>query len=283
MATTTEIERDVPTANLLATTKTGRTDRQVVVGAHLDSVPAGPGINDNGSGSSQNLEIALQMAKLDVTPTNQVVFAWWGAEEPGLIGSQFYVDSLTARQVKDTAVNLNFDMVGSPNFVRFVYDGDASDTDSLASTGSGVVEDVFLDYFASQRLPVEPTAFDGRSDYDAFISVGIPAGGIFTGAEEIKTPAQVAIYGGTAGVAYDPCYHQACDTTANLSKRRSTRCRTPRRTRSSCSPRPPRRSRAPTRARARPSKPSSRARYSGSSVGSPWHDEGPATAGPSRF
>jgi Zn-dependent M28 family amino/carboxypeptidase len=157
------------------------------------------------------------MAKLGITPTNQVVFAWWGAEESGLIGSQFYVDSLTARQVKDTAVNLNFDMVGSPNFVRFVYDGDASDTDSLASTGSGVVEDVFLDYFASQGLPVEPTAFDGRSDYDAFISVGIPAGGTFTGAEGIKTAAQATIYGGTAGVAYDHCYHQACDTIANLS------------------------------------------------------------------
>jgi Zn-dependent M28 family amino/carboxypeptidase len=217
VATTSEIRLDVPTANLLATTKTGRTDRQVVVGAHLDSVPEGPGINDNGSGISQDLEIALQMAKLGITPTNQVVFAWWGAEESGLIGSQFYVDSLTARQVKDTAVNLNFDMVGSPNFVRFVYDGDASDTESLASTGSGVVEDVFLDYFAAQGLAVEPTAFDGRSDYDAFISVGIPAGGTFTGAEGIKTAAQATIYGGTAGVAYDHCYHQACDTIANLS------------------------------------------------------------------
>ena len=217
VATTTEIIFDVPTANLLATTKTGRTDRQVVVGAHLDSVPEGPGINDNGSGSSQNLEIALQMARLGIVPTNQVVFAFWGAEESGLIGSQFYVDSLTARQVKDTAVNLNFDMVGSPNFVRFVYDGDASDTDSLASTGSGVVEDVFLDYFAAQGLATEPTAFDGRSDYDAFISVGIPAGGLFTGAEGIKTAGEAAVYGGTAGVAYDPCYHLACDTIANLS------------------------------------------------------------------
>ncbi len=217
VATTTEIIFDVPTANLLATTKTGRTDRQVVVGAHLDSVPEGPGINDNGSGSSQNLEIALQMARLGTVPTNQVVFAFWGAEESGLIGSQFYVDSLTARQVKNTAVNLNFDMVGSPNFVRFVYDGDASDTDSLASTGSGVVEDVFLDYFAAQGLATEPTAFDGRSDYDAFISVGIPAGGLFTGAEGIKTAGEAAVYGGTAGVAYDPCYHLACDTIANLS------------------------------------------------------------------
>jgi Zn-dependent M28 family amino/carboxypeptidase len=218
VATTTEIIPDVPTANLLATTKTGRVDRQVVVGAHLDSVPEGPGINDNGSGSSTILEIALQMAELDAKPVNQVRFAWWGAEEAGLVGSQFYVDSLTARQIKNTAVNLNFDMVGSPNFVRFVYDGDASDTDSLASTGSGVVEDVFLKYFASQGLATEPTAFDGRSDYDAFISVGIPAGGLFTGAEGVKTTAEAAIYGGTAGVAYDPCYHQACDTIVNLSQ-----------------------------------------------------------------
>jgi Zn-dependent M28 family amino/carboxypeptidase len=217
VATTTEIRRDVPTANLLATTKTGRTDRQVVVGAHLDSVPEGPGINDNGSGSAAILEIALQMAELDVAPTNQVRFAWWGAEESGLIGSQFYVDSLTKREVKNTAVNLNFDMVGSPNYVRFVYDGDASDTASLASTGSGVVEDVFVDYFDSQNLASEPTAFDGRSDYDAFISVGIPAGGLFTGAEGIKTEEQEEIYGGEAGIAYDPCYHQACDTIENLS------------------------------------------------------------------
>jgi Zn-dependent M28 family amino/carboxypeptidase len=205
------------TANLIADTKTGRTDRAVVVGAHLDSVPEGPGINDNGSGSSQDLEVALQMARLGVRPANQVRFAWWGAEESGLIGSQFYVDSLTSKQVKSIAVNLNFDMVGSPNYVRFVYDGDASDTESLSSTGSGVVEDVFTDYFTSQGLPSEPTAFDGRSDYDAFISVGIPAGGLFTGAEDIKTAEEAAIYGGTAGVAYDPCYHQACDTLANLS------------------------------------------------------------------
>ena len=218
VATTTEIRRDVPTANLLATTKTGRVDRQVVVGAHLDSVQEGPGINDNGSGSSAILEIALQMAELDVQPVNQVRFAWWGAEESGLIGSQFYVDSLTKREVKNTAVNLNFDMVGSPNYVRFVYDGDASDTASLASAGSGAVEDVFVDYFDSQDLASEPTAFDGRSDYDAFISVGIPAGGLFTGAEGIKTPEEAAIYGGTAGIAYDPCYHQACDTIDNLSE-----------------------------------------------------------------
>ena len=206
------------TSNLIAETKTGRTDRVVVVGAHLDSVPAGPGINDNGSGSSTILEIAQEMAELGIEPVNQVRFAWWGAEEAGLYGSQYYVDQLSKSEVKDIAVNLNFDMVGSPNYVRFVYDGDASDTDSLGSSGSGAVEDVFLDYFELVELPVEPTAFDGRSDYDAFISVGIPAGGLFTGAEEIKTAGEAEIYGGTAGLAYDPCYHQACDTIDNLSQ-----------------------------------------------------------------
>ena len=152
------------------------------------------------------------MAELGIEPRNKVRFAWWGAEESGLIGSQFYVDSLTKRQLKDIAVNLNFDMVASPNYVRFVYDGDASDTESTGSTGSGVVESVFTDYFDSVGLESEPTAFDGRSDYDAFVAVGIPAGGTFTGAEDVKTPEEAAIYGGLAGVPYDPCYHAACDT-----------------------------------------------------------------------
>ena len=209
--TSTKVETK-NTANLIADTKTGRSDRVVVVGAHLDSVPEGPGINDNGSGSAQNLEIALKMAELGIAPRNQVRFAFWGAEESGLIGSQYYVDQLSSKSLKNIAVNLNYDMVGSPNFARFVYDG------SSGSTGSSVVEDVFTDYFDAQGLAHEPTAFDGRSDYDAFISVGIPAGGLFTGAEGVKTAAQAAVYGGTAGVAYDPCYHAACDDIDNISQ-----------------------------------------------------------------
>jgi Zn-dependent M28 family amino/carboxypeptidase len=200
------------TENVIADTVTGRTDRTVVVGAHLDSVPEGPGINDNGSGSGAILEIALQLAALDVQPTNRVRFTFWGAEESGLIGSQFYVDSLTARERKDIALYLNFDMVGSPNYVRFVYDGDGSAFGIKGPTGSARIEQVFAQHFASQGLASAPTAFDGRSDYDAFISVGIPAGGLFTGAEGIKTAAQAAVYGGVAGAAYDPCYHQACDS-----------------------------------------------------------------------
>jgi Zn-dependent M28 family amino/carboxypeptidase len=203
------------TANLIAETPGGRADRVVVVGAHLDSVQEGPGINDNGSGSAALLEMALQLAETGIAPVNQLRFAWWGAEEAGLLGSQAYVDSLSPRDIKNIAVNLNFDMIGSPNFARFVYDGDGSATGTAGPNGSGNIEQVFLKYFADQGLPVEPTAFDGRSDYGPFIAVGIPAGGLFTGAEDIKTPEQVAIYGGTAGEPYDPCYHLACDTYDN--------------------------------------------------------------------
>ena len=205
------------TSNVLAETPGGRDDRVVVVGAHLDSVPQGPGIQDNGSGSAAILEIALQMADLGIEPENQVRFAWWGAEESGLLGSEYYVANLSKREIKNISLNLNFDMIGSPNFVRFVYDGDGSATPLAGPNGSGNIEQVFLDYFAEQGLPVEPTAFSGRSDYGPFIEVGIPAGGLFTGAEGIKTNAQAAIYGGTAGDQYDPCYHLACDTFANIS------------------------------------------------------------------
>jgi Zn-dependent M28 family amino/carboxypeptidase len=212
--TTLENRTDV---NVIAETDGGRSDRVVVVGAHLDSVPEGPGINDNGSGSAAILEIAIQMAEEEITPTNKVRFAWWGAEELGLVGSTAYVASLGKRDIKNIALNLNFDMIGSPNFVRFVYDGDGSATGISGPNGSGVIEDVFNDYFTVQGLDHEPTEFSGRSDYGPFIAVGIPAGGLFTGAEGIKTAQQALDYGGTAGDQYDPCYHLACDTFANVS------------------------------------------------------------------
>jgi Zn-dependent M28 family amino/carboxypeptidase len=204
------------TSNVIADTPGGRDDRTVVVGAHLDSVLEGPGIQDNGSGSATILEIAEAMSELEIEPTNRVRFAFWGAEESGLVGSDHYVSTLSKRDLKDIALNLNFDMVASPNYVRFVYDGDGSDTPVAGPNGSGRIEQVFLDYFASQGLATEPTAQDGRSDYAAFTAFGVPAGGLFTGAEGIKTEAEAAEYGGTAGVAYDPCYHQACDTIANV-------------------------------------------------------------------
>jgi Zn-dependent M28 family amino/carboxypeptidase len=215
--TETEIDPTRTTRNILADSPTGSDDRVVVVGAHLDSVIAGPGINDNGSGSSTILEIAEEMAELGIRNRQKVRFAFWGAEELGLLGSEHYVSQLTDQEIQDHFANLNFDMLGSPNYVRFVYDGDGSPTGTAGPPGSAQIEDVFNNYFASQGLATEPTAFDGRSDYGPFIAVGIPAGGLFSGAEGEKTPEQAAIYGGTAGEPYDPCYHQACDDITNLS------------------------------------------------------------------
>lgn len=205
------------TENVIAETRAGRARNIVVVGAHLDSVAEGAGINDNGSGTATILEIARQMANLPVR--NKVRFAFWGAEEAGLFGSAHYVGSLSPEELARIGANLNFDMLGSPNFARLVYDGDGSDTPDAGPAGSAAIEQIFLDYFKRIGLATEPTAFDGRSDYGAFIEAGIPAGGLFSGAEEIKTPEQVVKFGGTAGVALDPCYHQACDDIRNFSWR----------------------------------------------------------------
>jgi Zn-dependent M28 family amino/carboxypeptidase len=214
--TTDTISEIRETANVLADTRSGNPNRVVVQGSHLDSVPAGPGINDNGSGSSYNLESAIQVAKQHIKPKNKIRFAFWGAEEEGLVGSQFYVDSLSDEDFAKILLNLNHDMIASPNYVRFVYDGDGSDTGTAGSPGSAEIEQVFNDYFDSQKLAHEATAFDGRSDYGPFIDRGAPAGGLFSGAEGVKTLEQADIFGGVVGEAYDRCYHQACDTMSNL-------------------------------------------------------------------
>jgi len=165
-----------------------------------------------GHPSATILELALQMAELGIQPRSRVRFAFWGAEEEGLLGSEHCVATLPKSERKNIALNPNFDMVASPNYVRFVHDGDGSATPLAGPTGSARIEDIFNDYFASQGLPTDPTAFDGRSDYGPFIAVGIPAGGLFTGAEGIKTAEQEAVYGRVAGAAHDPCYHLACDS-----------------------------------------------------------------------
>ncbi len=212
--------------NVIADSRDGNKTRTIVSGAHLDSVEEGPGINDNGSGTSATLEVAEQIARLPGqkgNPRNRVRFAFWGAEEAGLVGSTAYVaEQAGGGGLGDVEANLNFDMVGSPNFARFVYDGDLSDSEpppSGAPDGSAQIEDMFVRYFRSRALATAPTAFDGRSDYGPFIENGVAAGGLFTGAEGIKTPGEQALFGGAAGLAYDPCYHAECDTFANLSNR----------------------------------------------------------------
>jgi Zn-dependent M28 family amino/carboxypeptidase len=206
---------EIPTVNLIAQTP-GATEDVVVVGGHLDSVSRGPGINDNGSGAMLVLELALAAAREDLVPNNPIRWVLWGGEELGLLGSIAYVRGLDDAEHARILANLNFDMVASPNPVRFVYDGDGSHTSSAGPTGSAEIESMFQNWFDAEGLQVEPTAFDGRSDYGPFIWSGIPAGGLFTGAEQRMSAGEQEIYGGSSGESYDACYHEACDTVDNI-------------------------------------------------------------------
>ena len=189
----------------------------VLVGAHMDSVVAGPGINDNGSGSAMLLSMAKWLVENPQDSRTGVRFAWWSAEELGLLGSQEYVD--TSEDLGQIAYYLNFDMVSSPNYVRFIYDGDGDQYGLQGPAGSGEVEAAFEEHFNAVGLQYTGTPFDGRSDYGPFIQAGIPSGGLFTGAEAIMTEDQARDYGGRSGLAYDACYHQACDTLENVNQK----------------------------------------------------------------
>ncbi len=202
------------TFNLIAQTRRGNPDNVIMTGAHLDSVFEGAGINDNGSGSAALLELALQMKY--ARPRNQVRFAWWGAEEAGLVGSTYYVNSLSPEEKAKIKVYLNYDMIGSPNFGNFIYDGDGSDFGLEGPAGSAAVEALFQHYFDLREIPFEGTEISFRSDYAQFFEDGIAFGGLFTGAEGIKTAEQAMKFGGEEGVAYDPCYHSACDDITNV-------------------------------------------------------------------
>jgi Zn-dependent M28 family amino/carboxypeptidase len=202
--------------NVIAELSGVNDDNVVMAGAHLDSVPAGPGINDNGSGSGALLETAQQMAK--IKPQNTLRFAWWGAEESGLIGSTAYVEGLSQAERDRIAMYLNYDMVGSPNYIFMVYDADESTFEAPVPVppGSVAIEDLYESYYTLIGEPYDDTEFSARSDYQAFIEAGIPSGGLFTGAEVVKTEQQEAIWGGTAGEQFDPCYHEACDDFGNV-------------------------------------------------------------------
>ncbi len=260
------INNVVNTNNVIAETAKGNANQVVMLGAHLDSVQEGPGINDNGSGSAGLLEYAIQFAKSEQTPINKIRFAWWSAEESGLVGSQHYVDSTfgpiedelfksVAVEFKldpskkdnwteaekdavvaevnarfptaiDVAMYLNFDMIASPNPVYFVYDGDLSDTMDddanaydgtfLPPHGTADIEATFNFFFNENNLKIAPSALSKRSDYAGFADKGIAFGGLFTGAEVAKSEEEATIWGGTAGEAYDKCYHKVCDDIVNI-------------------------------------------------------------------
>jgi Zn-dependent M28 family amino/carboxypeptidase len=208
--------------NVIAQTKTGSSTDVVMAGAHLDSVPEGPGINDDGSGVAAVLETAVQLG--DSPPLhNALRFGFWGAEELGLIGSRNYVESLNLDALKDIALYLNFDMLASPNPGYFTYDGDQSlpldaRGQPVIPEGSAGIERTLVAYLKSAGKTAQDTSFDGRSDYDGFTLAGIPAGGLFSGAEGKKSDEQARLWGGTANEPFDPNYHQKTDTLDHIDR-----------------------------------------------------------------
>ncbi|WP_245782137.1 M28 family metallopeptidase [Actinokineospora terrae] len=196
--------------NLIADWPGGDANNVLMAGAHLDSVSAGPGINDNGSGSAGLLEVALAVSRAQLKPTKHLRFGWWGAEELGLVGSTNYVNTLASTERSKIKGYLNFDMTGSPNPAYFVY------SSSGQPTGSATLQKALEEHFARIGVPTETTSVGGRSDHAAFARSGIPIGGLFSGAEGTKTAAQAQKWGGTANAAYDPCYHRSCDRTTNI-------------------------------------------------------------------
>lgn len=208
--------------NVIAQTRKGDDDNVVMLGAHLDGVEEGPGINDNGTGSAAILETAVQLARSGKI-NNAVRFAWWGAEERGLIGSTHYVNDLVANapdELDKIATYLNFDMVGSTNYTIGVYDANESTYEAPVPVpeGSVATEAILTDYFDSIDQPWVDSPFSGRSDYQAFINNGIPASGLFTGADGIKTEEEAEIFGGTAGIPLDPNYHSVGDDLSNVDR-----------------------------------------------------------------
>eukprot|EP00004_Rigifila_ramosa_P011501 TRINITY_DN2466_c0_g1_i1.p1 TRINITY_DN2466_c0_g1~~TRINITY_DN2466_c0_g1_i1.p1 ORF type:complete len:536 (-),score=151.05 TRINITY_DN2466_c0_g1_i1:47-1615(-) len=207
------------TFNVLCDTLSGNEDHTVVVGAHGDSVPEGPGIVDNGSGSAAILEIAVQLISSDYKLRNKVRFAWWGAEEIGLLGSRHYVADLQENNPAELArirLALNFDMIASPNFVRLLLDGNSAPVDSARAPSVAIMK-LFEAFFDESNIAYELLDFSfGRSDFVPFAEAGIPAGGLFTGADALKTADQRLKFGGWANAALDPCYHLPCDTIENV-------------------------------------------------------------------
>jgi aminopeptidase S len=190
--------------------RAGSIGEVAMLGAHLDSVLAGPGINDNGSGVATLLVVAERLAALSA-PQHTIRVAFWGAEEGGPFGSQAYVDALSPEERDRIGAYLNFDMLGSPNFIRFVYD------EPSAAAGSEAITALFTSHFEAEGLAWEPIDLTGHADHGAFVAARIPTGGLFSGGGAPKTDAQAAAFGGTAGALADPCSDAPCDTIANLS------------------------------------------------------------------
>lgn len=210
------------TFNIIADTKAGDPNEVIAMGSHLDGVPEGPGVNDNGSGVSGVLALAEAIAEQPTPNDKKIRLGFWGAEEIGLLGADEYVKSLSEDELGKIKAYLNYDMIGSDNYTLATYDSDASYVPIPEGVevpeGSVELEKLYTDYYGEKDQPVVGSEFDGRSDYEPFMLAGVPVGGLFSGADGVKTEKEAELFGGTAGQPLDTNYHTAGDTLGNISK-----------------------------------------------------------------
>ncbi|MES2522844.1 MAG: PA domain-containing protein [Gemmatimonadota bacterium] len=201
--------------NVIAETRSGDPDRVVVVGSSRGLAEYGPMINES-SGAAAMVEIAETFAERERSPRNRVRFGWFAFGPADNLGAAEYVESLSAAEQARVSAMLAFDVLGSANGIRSLYDGDGSDGQIGAPVGSGAIEGLFSAYFATADLPVASSVGQLPGTYAPFAALGIPVGGLDAGTSTVKTPALAATFGGTPGVAFDPCFRLLCDSLANV-------------------------------------------------------------------
>jgi Zn-dependent M28 family amino/carboxypeptidase len=205
--------------NLIAETKSGDENNVIVVGAHLDSVEEGPGINDNGSGAAALIEVAKLVSQMNVK--NKVRFIWWTHEELWLVGSRAYMNGLSEQERKRISVFLNFDMIASPNYILGIYYANALDNqdNDITNARAQKIGETFEKFYQKHgrnfvRIPTNSVG----SDHLIFEGYGIASGGLFSGGNKNKTEQEAELFGGTANQEYDSCHHQSCDDIRNISR-----------------------------------------------------------------
>jgi Zn-dependent M28 family amino/carboxypeptidase len=211
------------TVNVIADTPGGDPNHVLLVAVQLDALPVGPGIVENASGVSAALEIAYQIHRLHLTPKYKIRFIFLGAEatrarrDPNgelvaQLGSNHYVQSLSAAQLSKIFASVDIHSIAAPNYGRFVFTG--------GPTGSDKIENVFTNYFTSIGLTSEPSIdfVSGQADFGPLADAGVPIGGVFGGSNSPKTAEEAAMFGGVADDLYDDCFHEACDSISNVNQ-----------------------------------------------------------------
>jgi Zn-dependent M28 family amino/carboxypeptidase len=112
------------------------------------------------------LLLELSAAVLKYRTKTKVRFAWWGAEENGLLGSKYYCSSLSTAEANKVLAYLNFDMVSRGYFG--VGDVDGSSHGSVGPAGSEIIEQIYIDYYTRHGHEVTPAILTNGSDYASF-------------------------------------------------------------------------------------------------------------------